>query len=107
MTRNDPGMSTGTGTGVNADGDSPRQVKANIRRDSRIRSLAVLVLLLISFTAVNLYWTSHIAKSEQQKWCGLLVTLDNADRNAPTPKTAFGRALVTDFRDLREGFGCG
>jgi len=76
-------------------------------REGQLRSLAVLVVLLILFTGANLYWTARIAKSEQQKWCGLLVTLDNADQHQPAPKTQFGRTLVKDFRDLRKGFDCG
>lgn len=103
--------STGTGTdatkAAEARGAAKERQRSAIHRDRRVRSLAVLIVLLIIFTFVNLWWTSHIARSEQQKWCGLLITLDNADKHAPPPKTTFGRELVKDFSDLRHGFGCG
>lgn len=74
----------------------------------QLRSLAVIVLILMAFTGANVYWTSQIAKGEGQKWCSLLITLDNADQHQKVPpQTQFGKNLVTDFRELRRGFDCG
>lgn len=93
---------------VTAGPDSARgDQRKPVLKQGQLRSLAVLVVLLISFTAANLYWTSRIVQSDQKKWCDLLVTLDNADHHAPPPKTKFGQRLILDFHILRENHGCG
>lgn len=81
--------------------------RRSIMKQGQLRSMAVLVILLMLFTAANLYWTSRIVQADQQKWCDLLVTLDNADQHAKKPTTAFGQHLIKDFHLLRENHGCG
>jgi hypothetical protein len=70
---------------------------------------AIAGLLAISFilsAAAVLVAGREIAGSQHQ-WCAVLVTLDNADRRGPPPRTAYGRALAVDFRQLRHSYGCG
>jgi hypothetical protein len=77
---------------------------------SRLQGRAVVVLFLIAalFGVGNLFWTSREVGSEQSKWCGLVVTLDQADAAAPKQPAAgtFTSALVAEIHQLRQDLGC-
>lgn len=69
---------------------------------------STLLLGLAGFWYTN--WSiSQQDKSERandQRWCKLLTTLDDAYRSAP-PQTDTGRRLATDIHRLRQDLGCG
>lgn len=72
------------------------------------RAVVVLFLLAVIVAGFSLFWTSHQVKAEQGKWCGLVVTLDQADAAAPKKPAAgtFTAALVGEIHGLRKGLGC-
>lgn len=44
-------------------------------------------------------------RESSQKWCAVVVTLDDAYRQLP-PTTATGRRLAEEIAKLRKDFGC-
>ena len=78
---------------------------------SRLQGRAIVVLFLIAALAGvgNLFWSAHEVNTEQGKWCGLVVTLDQADEAAkkpPAPGT-FTAQLIAEIHDLRHSLECG
>jgi hypothetical protein len=102
-------------------GKQGKQGERGERGLSRLQGRAIVVLFLIAalFGAFNLFWTSHSVNAsaaatqhqaavDQAKWCGLVVTLDQADAAAPKKpvKGTFTAALVAEIHDLRQNLGC-
>jgi hypothetical protein len=77
---------------------------------SRVQGKAVIVLFLIAVLlgVGNLFWTSVSVNAEQAKWCGLVVTLDQANAAAPKKPAAgtFTAEFVAEIRGLRQSLGC-
>lgn len=74
--------------------------------------VAVLFAVLVSVTFFNVSYTNQVDKESDrdnrqndQKWCTLLITMDDAYKANP-PQTATGRKLATDISSLRTGLGC-
>lgn len=102
-----PGLQGATGP-QGPDGERGEKGKQGSGTARQLRSLAVLVLILLAFTGANVYWTSRISLSQEQKWCSLLITIDNSYHNdKEPPSTQLGRNLAGDFSKLRRGFDCG
>lgn len=91
-------------------GPRGRQGERGERGLSRLQGRAVVVLFAIAVIVAGfgLFWTSHQVTAEQGKWCGLVVTLDQADAAAAKPPAAgtFTAALVAEIHQLRENLGC-
>lgn len=92
-------------------GEPGEQGKRGERGLSRrvVWAVVVLFLIAVAFGAFNLFWTSREVNNEQGKWCGLVVTLDQADAAAakkPAPGT-FTAAFVGEIHELRQSLGCG
>lgn len=91
-------------------GPRGKQGERGERGLSRIQGRAVVILFVIAAAlgAFNLYWTSREVNAQQGKWCGLVVTLDQANAAAPkkpAPGT-FTSALVGEIHELRQNLGC-
>ncbi|MGW5556840.1 hypothetical protein ACWER9_06410 [Micromonospora sp. NPDC003944] len=77
--------------------------------------VACLLAALGSSTVSILYSNESARQSEQrvseqqrlseQRWCGIVSTLDDAYRQTP-PQTPAGQKIARDIRQLRAQFGC-
>lgn len=82
----------------------------------RIRELRRLVrrgwyVLVVSFVAAfmaaaaAMIYANRVAHESERKWCGIVVTLDDAYDVNP-PETPAGRRIADDLARLRADFGC-
>jgi hypothetical protein len=73
------------------------------------RAVVVLFLIGVVFAVFNLLWTSHDVNAEQSKWCGLVITLDQANAAAAKKPAAgtFTAEFVGEIHELRQSLGCG
>lgn len=76
-------------------------------------TLAISVLLLIILGVGGVLYTNRTVsqqdkaeRANDQRWCKLLTTLDEAYQSAP-PQTQTGRRLASDIHNLRAELGCG
>lgn len=82
-------------------------------------AIVVLFAIAVVLEVGNLIWTAHEvsvsaaaqqrqAAAEQRKWCGLIVTLDEADAAAAKKPASgtFTAALIGEIHQLRQGLGC-
>lgn len=72
-------------------------------------AFVVLAVLMFLLAGANLLYTAHEVRTEQGKWCSLIVTLDSANAAAPKRPVAgtFTAAFVKEIHDLRQSLGCG
>jgi len=54
---------------------------------------------------ISIWWASRVDELSNQRWCGMVVTLDNTYRDKP-PNSDLGRQLAEEFKKLRHDFGC-
>lgn len=66
--------------------------------------VAIVVSVLVTAGAA-LYIADRSARRSEQRWCGLIATLDDAYSVSP-PTTEIGRKLAQDIGELRQRFGC-
>lgn len=90
----------------------PRGVQGERGERGLSRRVGWAIVVLFVFCAAgitgNLLWTAHSVDTEQGKWCGLVVTLDQANEAAkkpPAPGT-FTAQLVAEIHDLRKSLKC-
>jgi hypothetical protein len=80
-------------------------------RDLRIRLRLSWHMMVVSFVcaflaaAAAMLYANRVAAESERKWCGVVVTLDDAYRVTP-PQTPTGRQIAADVRRLRGEFGC-
>jgi hypothetical protein len=65
---------------------------------------AVMVSMLLT-SAAGLIYTNHVQRQSEQRWCGLVTTLDDAYRATP-PQTPTGRDVAARIAALRTDLGC-
>lgn len=76
-------------------------------------TLAVSVALLIVLGVGGVLYTNRtvsqqdkLERANDQRWCKLLTTLDDAYQSTP-PQSETGRRLAADIHALRAELGCG
>jgi len=76
-------------------------------------TLAVSVALLIVLGVGGVLYTNRtvsqqdkLERANDQRWCKLLTTLDEAYRATP-PQSPTGQRLAADIHNLRSELGCG
>lgn len=67
--------------------------------------LAVVLVSMFAMVAANMLYTNYIAEQDAQKWCHLLVTLDEAYQAQP-PTSPTGRQVAADTHQLRLDLHC-
>lgn len=84
---------------------------ANITK-GRWYPVVVLFIVVITATALNFAYTNQVnnrtikeGRENDQKWCEMLVTLDDAYSSTP-PGSALGRKLAEDIHRLRVDLEC-
>ena len=73
-------------------------------------AIAVVVVCVVSLAIVGVLYTNRVARESEQKWCGIVVTLDDSysvprPPNAP-PLTPAGERIIKEMRRLRTDFHC-
>ena len=67
-----------------------------------------LILLFFTVIAVginSIWYANHVQRQNNQKWCSLVSTMDDAYRQQP-PTSPTGRKIAADMHALRREFGC-
>ena len=69
------------------------------------RVLVACLVAAIGASAVSIIYSNEAARQSEQRWCGVVTTLDDAYRQSP-PQTPAGQKIARDIRQLRADFGC-
>ena len=74
-----------------------------------VRAIVTLFVIPVILAGFAIFWVDHAVTTEQGKWCGLVVTLDQADAAAAIKPASgtFTAALVGEIHQLRQSLGCG
>ncbi len=67
--------------------------------------LVVIFASAMAGTASAIWYAGHVDRESNQRWCGMVVRLDDTYREKP-PNSDLGRELATEFSKLRQDFGC-
>lgn len=65
----------------------------------------MLVAAMLAVGSAAVWYADRAARESEQRWCGLIVTMDRAYREQP-PTTPTGREMAARVGGLRESFGC-
>lgn len=68
-------------------------------------ALIVALVTAISVASISVYYANYVDRKSNQRWCGMVVALDNTYREKP-PNSDLGRDLANEFRKLRHDFDC-
>jgi hypothetical protein len=68
-------------------------------------SLLVLFVVILSTMVFNVWYTNHVQQVANQRWCALMVGMDDAYRQVP-PTTPTGRNVAAEIHRLRRSLGC-
>jgi hypothetical protein len=60
---------------------------------------------MLATAAAGIWYTHHVQRDAERKWCGIVATLDDAYRASP-PQTTAGRRLAEEMAELRRQFHC-
>lgn len=72
----------------------------------RAVQVAIFSLLASLITGMAcLLYTNHTARVSEQKWCDIVVTLVDANRERP-PTTPSGQRFARALAELRDSFDC-
>lgn len=85
-----------------------REIDRDIQRQRNTRILqAVLalvgVLIVVSF---NFWFTIYSQDQNNQKWCKLMVTLDDRNQRLPPNPDPDAQLFAAQVHDLRQGLKC-
>lgn len=72
------------------------------------RTAYMLIVIFVSSIAgsgVAILYAGHVDRQSNQRWCGLVVRLDDTYREK-TPTSELGRDIANEFKQLRHDFGC-
>lgn len=74
--------------------------------DKRTVYMLVVIFASAMLAAASAIWyAGYVDRKSNQRWCGLVVRLDNTYQGA-TPTTELGRDIANEFKQLRHDFGC-
>jgi hypothetical protein len=68
-------------------------------------SLLAIMVTAFVLAGTGFWYTNHVQRQGDQRWCDLLVTMDDA-YSAGTPTTEIGRKIAALMRKLRADFDC-
>lgn len=72
------------------------------------RTAYLLVVIFVSALTASLsaiFYAGHVDRESNQKWCNLVVRLDNTYREK-IPASELGRDIANEFKQLRQDFSC-
>jgi hypothetical protein len=71
-----------------------------------VGSMLLLSLAGVVYTNWSIHQQDRAERANDQRWCKLLTTLDEAYQATP-PQTPTGQRLAADIHKLRQELGCG
>jgi hypothetical protein len=69
------------------------------------QTLVVVLVFAVAAGTSSMVYANRTARESEQKWCGIVSTLDDVYANTP-PQTPVGRDMAEQIRQLRRDFGC-
>ncbi|MFE7869774.1 hypothetical protein ACFUYE_05415 [Micromonospora humida] len=69
------------------------------------RVLVACLLAALGSSATSILYTNAAAHQAEQRWCGIVATLDDAYQQTP-PQTPAGKRIADSIAELRGEFGC-
>ncbi|MFG3709474.1 hypothetical protein [Micromonospora sp. NPDC047730] len=69
------------------------------------RALVACLLVAAASSLVSIVYANAAARQSEQRWCGIVTTLDDAYRATP-PQSEAGRKIAADIARLRGEFRC-
>lgn len=69
------------------------------------RALVACLLVAAGSSAISIIYANAAARQSEQRWCGIVTTLDDAYRATP-PQTPAGQKIAAEFAQLRHDFRC-
>ncbi|MCZ7376556.1 hypothetical protein [Micromonospora sp. WMMC250] len=69
------------------------------------QTLIVALVFAFMAAAASMVYSNRAAAESEQKWCGIVSTLDDVYSSTP-PQTPVGRDMAEQIRQLRSDFGC-
>lgn len=81
-----------------------------IGRQFQAWSVAAMVISITVLAVVTIWYSGKVARDSEQKWCGIVVTLDDSYSvprapGAPPPSTV-GQRIMDEMKRLRREFDC-
>lgn len=70
-----------------------------------LRGLIFAYISIIAVVVASILYTQSVDRQSNQKWCEVLVPLDDAYSTSP-PTTELGQKVARAMHDLRINFGC-
>ncbi|KPC64739.1 hypothetical protein, partial [Streptomyces chattanoogensis] len=64
-----------------------------------------ILVSMLAMAGAAVLIADRAARESEQRWCGLITTMDRAYREEP-PATDLGRQLARDIAELRREFRC-
>ncbi len=68
-------------------------------------ALVAILVSMLAMAGAAVLIADRAARESEQRWCGLITTMDRAYREEP-PATDLGRQLARDIAELRREFRC-
>jgi hypothetical protein len=68
-------------------------------------SLLTAALSSLAMGIVSIEYSNYAIRKNQQQWCDVVVTLDDAYKRTP-PQTPAGQRLAEEMARLRSDFNC-
>lgn len=65
----------------------------------------VAFIACVAVALASVFYTSHVQRESDRRWCALLINLDEAYRSTP-PQTATGRSVAAEVHNLRMQLDC-
>lgn len=70
------------------------------------RAITVAFIACAAIAAAGVFYTRQVQRESDQRWCALLVRLDDAYRTPPGPGTDTGKAVAAEVSLLRDRLSC-
>lgn len=75
-------------------------------RNTRIFQALIGLVGVIFVVSLNFWYTAHSQDVNNQKWCSLMVSLDDRYQALPREAPPEAKQFAEQIHDLREGFHC-
>lgn len=85
-----------------------REIDREIQRKRNTRILQAVLGIFGVFIVVslNFWFTIYYQQQQNQKWCSLIVTLDDRNQRLPPSADPDARLFASQMHDLRAGLHC-
>lgn len=65
----------------------------------------VSFIAMALLTGAAIQYSNYVDRKSNERWCGVVVTLDNSYQKTP-PQTAAGQDIAREMKKLRREFRC-